>query len=358
MMKTTYLVVCILLLGHLGLAKAQLAGDEYQRRMEALNKRATTKPAAPKAESGKFFKWQAKSNAPAEVKEWVNSFDILRGTLIAEADATIAAVRDAGKKEEVKAKLRDPASIPVADLAMISGRVGYLRNPVTVAYVVDEHNWVGNLESQALWFSGMETSGLRNGASKMVDIPVRVAGIKKTSDVSSTQKSLYVVEPFEYREYVEQVEVSGPARLIADADNYVTLAQIFRTFPKELVPTDSGLTTLQEEEFRKWIDANVVGQQVILYVIVGDVTPATGKGFLLRGTGSDDPTDGVRLEYQVQAQFGQDQRGALIAIRPGQEHKLQGFVRQFTVVRPAARSAPDLIRVNIVLEDCKPVTSR
>jgi hypothetical protein len=93
-------VVCF---GWGAVCHAQISDQELQRRMEEMNKRATTRPAtvakAPiTPPQQRFFKWRAKPNAPQAVKDWVASFDVLRGALISEIDAELESQMTSGNQ--------------------------------------------------------------------------------------------------------------------------------------------------------------------------------------------------------------------------------------------------------------------
>src|SRR5438105_11135801 len=80
-------------------ALAQLSNEELEQRMAELNKKATTKPTTKPTSSTKFLKWQPKQSTPKELKEWINSFESVRSTLISETNANISAVKNKDQNE-------------------------------------------------------------------------------------------------------------------------------------------------------------------------------------------------------------------------------------------------------------------
>jgi len=71
----------------------------------------------------------------------------------------------------LKQNLTDTSQVPITQLRLIRGRVGYLTEPVTVSYVVDEQNFVGRWARLTMWVSDTDTKGLKNGMIKKSPCP-------------------------------------------------------------------------------------------------------------------------------------------------------------------------------------------
>jgi anion-transporting ArsA/GET3 family ATPase len=80
-------------------AFAQLSNDQIEQRMAELNKKATTKPTTKPTSSTKYLKWQPKQSTPKELKQWINSFESVRSTLISETNTNISAVKNNDQNE-------------------------------------------------------------------------------------------------------------------------------------------------------------------------------------------------------------------------------------------------------------------
>jgi hypothetical protein len=411
--------------------------------MAELNKRAATRPAtvakAPAPQQPKFFKWRAKPNAPQAVKDWVDSFDVLRGALISEIDAALEAELTGGKEEESrlreqigeaetrlakiksrpitvrtvrsgafiqqiadadelaaqkadmkeaddalqklrrrraeilrgkflspeaqklaahKEKLADTSQIPITRLRLIRGRVGYLVDPVTIGYVADERNFVARWGRQTVWISGMDTTGLKNGVLKTITIPVRVTGTKATANIVSTEREMYVLEPFEYAEFVEQAEVDSPASVdsgVANSKPFASIADLVMAMPRSAGDDPLRMTTLQQQDFPLWLEKHALGRGLSTHAIVGDVTPEKGKGITLHGVGTARLENGQHVDYQIQAQFPETNRPMLVALRQGEERRVTGVIKEITIIRPRSRpgATPEPAKLVIVMTDCQ-----
>jgi hypothetical protein len=430
--------------GFSSVAWAQLSDTELQRRMDELNKRSTTRPVAtaakpPVPQPQRYFKWRAKPNAPQAVKDWVGSFDVLRGALISEIDAELEGEALSGQREEArlreetkeaeaevskiksrpitvetrrsgafiqqipdarevaiqkqdlkeaedavaklkkrraellrtkflsadgqklvaqKEKLSDPSQIPITQLRLVRGRVGYLTEPVAISYVVDERNFVARFGRLPVWISDMDTAGLKNGAMKNIAVPMRVTGTKTSGNVASAEREMYVLAPFEYAQYIEQAEVDAPPTVesgVALSKPFGSVAELVIEMPRSAGDDPLRMTTLQQQEFPAWLEKNALGRGLLAHVTISDVMPEKGKGIIVHGMGSARLDNGQEVPYRIAAQFGEDQRPLLLALKEGANQRITGVIKEVTMVRPRIRpgETPDPTRLVIVMIDCR-----
>jgi hypothetical protein len=258
----------------------------------------------------------------------------------------------------LKEKLADTSQIPITRLRLVRGRVGFITEPLTISYVVDERNFVARLGRLAVWISDMDTAGLKNGVTKNISVPMRVTGTKTSGNVASAEREMYVLEPFEYSQYVEQAEVDAPATIesgVVLAKPFASVADVVIVMPRSAGDDPLRMTTLQQQEFPAWLEKNVLGRGLSTHLTVGDVTPEKGKGITVHGTGTARLENGQEVVYQIQAQFGEDQRPFLIALREGENRGVIGVIKEITITRPRTRAGvtPELSRLVIVMTDCR-----
>jgi hypothetical protein len=214
-------------------AFAQLSNEQLEQRMAELNKKATTKPTTKPTSSTKFLKWQPKQSTPKEVKEWINSFESVRSTLISETNANISAVRNNDRDEA--AQLSDTLRLQNTQLEKVKTRYidHYTKTPTYI-----DRNGIRQKEvlvNPIVVYDERELAK-QNEDKKEIEgqISITKAQIirlhKNTDDsvksLTDLKTKLYNLPlPAEYSQYAEQVEATEPLSLASASKSQPNFAE-------------------------------------------------------------------------------------------------------------------------------------
>jgi hypothetical protein len=197
---------------------AQLTNQEIEQRMGELNKKATTKPATTKPTStSKFLKWQAKPNASKEIKEWINSFESVRSSLISQTNANIGALKTNDQNEA--AKLADELRLQNIQLEKVKNR--YIRHYTDRGDIYTDNRGVTRrqvLVAPPVIYNERDLAE-QNEDKKEIEgqisrIKAQITRLHKNTDdnvkaLTEFKTKMYNLEmPPEYAQYAEQTEVT------------------------------------------------------------------------------------------------------------------------------------------------------
>jgi len=202
-------------------AFAQLSNEQLEQKMAELNKKATTKPTTKPTSSAKFLKWQPKQAAPKEVKEWINSFESVRSTLMSETNSSISAVKSNDQVEA--ARLADTLRSQNTHLEKVKSRYidHYTKKPVYIdrngvrrgevvmkPTVIYDERQLAKQEQDKKEIEG-----------EMSTTKAQIIRLHKNTDdtvksLTDLKTKLYNLPlPTEYAQYAEQVEGTEPLSL-------------------------------------------------------------------------------------------------------------------------------------------------
>lgn len=200
-------------------------------------------------------RWHAKNGAPAEVVAWVATLperhraavDRLKGEIAAEKNTLERIVKEpvatmsvrtalggytqvpdpksaADKRrrvEEQRQKIREmwKRVKPLEDDTLWKGEpeceIGIggfgMISSARVLQVVDDKNFIATCGSSILWFAGFDAKDIVDDALVTMPQGARIASTKTYNTRIGTKK-VFVAEPFDYREWMEIVEVPQAQR--------------------------------------------------------------------------------------------------------------------------------------------------
>jgi hypothetical protein len=214
-------------------AFAQLSHEQIEQRMAELNKKATTKPTTKPSSSTKYLKWQPKQSTPKELKEWINSFESVRSTLISETNANISAVKNNDQNEA--AQLSDRLRLQNTQLEKVKSR--YIHHYEEKGSYIDNR---GNRRTEVLIKPNIvynerelaeQNEDKKEIEGQMSVTKAQLVRLHKNTDdtvksLTDLKTKLYNLPlPPEYSQYAEQVEAIEPLSLASASKSQSSFAE-------------------------------------------------------------------------------------------------------------------------------------